>query len=70
MLVDGKIRHKYAAKHLKTFIIQFLGSKNIYFDTKINSLVLLEPEILVKLVRHHVDFAHFPKPDFHSFRPK
>ena len=55
MLVDGKIRHKYAAKHLKTFIIQFLVSKNIYFDTKINSLVLLEPEILVKLGLVYLD---------------
>ena len=70
MLIDGKIRHKNAAKHLENFIIELLGSKNIYFNTKINSLALLQPEILAKLVRHHVDFAYFPKPDFGSFKPK
>ena len=70
MLIDGKIRHKNAAKHLENIIVELLGSKNIYFSTKINSLALLQPEILAKLVRHHVDFAYFPKPDFGSFKPK
>ena len=70
MLMEGKIRPKYAVKHLKTFIIELLGSKNIYFNTKISSLALLQPEIFAKLVRHHVDFAYFPKPDFGSFKPK
>ena len=43
------MRHKYAAKHLITFIIELLGSKNIYFNTKINSLALLQPEILANI---------------------
>ena len=68
--MSRKRRHKYPINHFKTFINELLGSNNIYFNTKINSLALLQPEIFGKLVRHNVDFTQIPKLDFHSFKPK